>query len=308
MSPKINIIMATYNGENYIENQILSLLQQTYKNWQLIIHDDGSTDKTLEIIRLYMEKDERIKLIEDNIIGLKVGKNFLHALKESTADYVVFADQDDIWLENKLEELITTMLKKEKNQDIPCLVYCDAYVWNLENGIQDVSVAGKVNSNLSDFIMLNGGYQGCSIMINKKLIELTKNYQGIIYHHDDLVSLLAHTFGKVYFIPKKLMLYRQHNLAVTGNKNFKRNIFYKLFNNAGYVISSKHYDAKLAFYNLYKLDMTDDAREIFEEYFRYCNTKSKFQRLSILFRSSLTWEGNKLKILFKTLIQDLFDK
>jgi len=79
--------MATYNGEKYIENQILSLMQQTYKNWTLYIHDDGSTDHTLEIVEKYIAIDSRIKLIDDQVKGLKAGKNFLHTLKSSSADY-----------------------------------------------------------------------------------------------------------------------------------------------------------------------------------------------------------------------------
>ena len=111
MSKKIYILLATYNGEKYIKAQIHSLLCQTYEDWNLLIHDDGSNDNTVNIIKKLQEKDERIILIEDGIKCGGAGANFLHILKNySTADYITFCDQDDIWLETKIEELMQKML------------------------------------------------------------------------------------------------------------------------------------------------------------------------------------------------------
>lgn len=304
---KIDIIMATYNGGKYIENQILSILQQTYKDWILYIHDDGSLDNTLEVINKYIEIDKRIVLIDDEITGLGAGKNFLHTLNYSKQNYAIFCDQDDIWLENKLEELLREMEKSNSN-DKPVLVYSDGYPWGEDGFIHQDSISTEHAKNLQDFIMFNSGYQGCSIMMNKSLIELTKRYSGYVHHHDDLVSLIAHTFGKVKFYPKQLMLYRQHGEAVTGNKDFKKRKFYGVFNNVGYVISKDHFRSKTEFYNFFENEMSVENKNIFRSYFEYCSEKNRFKRALKLRRSLLSWGGDRNKILAKTLVQRLFDK
>lgn len=304
---KVDIIMATYNGAKYIENQILSILQQTHKDWNLYIHDDGSSDNTVNIIRKYAKLDSRIFFIDDNVSKLGAGKNFLHALRSSKEKYAIFCDQDDVWLENKIEELLREIEKSNSN-DEPVLIYSDGYSWDEDGFIHQESISTEHAKNLQDFIMFNGGYQGCSIMMNKSLIELTKRYSGYVHHHDDLVSLIAHTFGKVKFYPKQLMLYRQHGEAVTGNKDFKKRKFYGVFNNAGYVISKAHYRSKTEFYSFFENEMSVENKNIFRSYFEYCSEKNRFKRALKLRRSSLSWGGDKNKILAKTLIQRLFDK
>lgn len=299
--------MATYNGAKYIENQILSLIQQTYKNWQLIIHDDGSSDETIQIIDYYAKLDNRIKLIKDEWTGLRAGKNFLHALQFSQADYAIFCDQDDIWLENKVEELVNA-LEKQNDPTLPILVYCDGYAWDSQGNIHSESISSIHAEHLSDFIMLNGGYQGCSIIMNKLLIEMAKQFKGVIHHHDDLVCLIAHTFGKVHFLPKQLMLYRQHNMAVTGNKSFEKKALGGILNNVGFVVSRKHFEFKKSFYDFYSAKLSEVNKVIFNSYFDYCNLNTKLSRALFLLRSNLTWGGSKFKLLGKTLLQDLFDQ
>lgn len=307
MLSKIDIIMATYNGEKYIENQILSILQQKYNNWTLYIHDDGSSDDTIEIINKYIKIDKRIVFIDDEIKGLGTGKNFLHTLSYSNQNYAIFCDQDDIWLENKLEELLRE-IKKIDSSDKPVLVYSDGYPWDENGFIHQESISTEHAKNLQEFIMFNGGYQGCSILMNKILIELTKKYSGYVHHHDDLVSLIAHTFGKVKFYPKQLMLYRQHSEAVTGNKDFKKRKFHGVFNNAGYVISKAHFHSKVEFYKFFENDISVENKNVFKSYFDYCSEKTRFKRALKLKKSPLSWGGDKNKILAKTLIQRLFDK
>ena len=121
----VNIILATYNGEKYIEQQLLSLMAQTYTKWKCIIHDDGSKDKTVKIIKKYQKLDSRFVLIEDKISNKNAGKNFLHTLKFGKADYFCFCDQDDIWLDNKLQKLVNAIEKKDNS--IPQVVFCNAH-------------------------------------------------------------------------------------------------------------------------------------------------------------------------------------
>ena len=301
---EVDIIMATYNGSKYIENQILSLLQQSHKKWRLYIHDDGSVDNTINIIKKYIVIDSRIVLIEDNIKGLRAGRNFLHTLRNSTSDYAIFCDQDDIWLEDKLEKLIESIIKIDSKSK-PILVYSDGFSWTEDGSIHQESISTNHAEKLEDFIFFNGGYQGCSIIMNRKLVEMAISYNGHIYHHDDLVSLIAHSFGKVKFLPKKLMLYRQHSEAVTGNKNFKKNKLGGLFNNVGFIVSKDHYQAKIDFYQNYKDLMSGNNCKVFECYFNFYKKKYRISRVFYILFTNLTFGGSKSKLLAKILLQRL---
>ena len=122
MKEKVDILLATYNAnETYLKKQIDSILKQTYSNFHLIISDDASTDnKTVEILKEYEDKNHRITVIlqKENRGYLK---NFEFLLKESTAEYIMFSDQDDIWHEDKIEKSLKKL--KETNAS---LVYSDA--------------------------------------------------------------------------------------------------------------------------------------------------------------------------------------
>lgn len=128
--PKLDILMATYNGEAYISQQIYSLQQQTFTDWRLLIHDDGSTDRTIEIIRELAATDQRICLIEDGLCFHSAGRNFMHLLSLSTAPFISFCDEDDIWLQDKLSTQMEAIQAEDNN--IPQCVYCNAYVYNVK--------------------------------------------------------------------------------------------------------------------------------------------------------------------------------
>ena len=198
------------------------------------------------------------------------------------------------------------MLRFE-NKDKPSLVYCDAYPWDSQGNIHNESISTANANSLDDFIMLNAGYQGCSIIINKCLIDMAKSYEGYIHLHDDLVSLIAHSFGRVKFHSKKLMLYRQHKQAVTGEKSFEKKRLGGLFNNVGYVISKKHLAMKKDFYKNFGPMLPDSAKRSFLDYFAYCDAETKRQRVKLVLDSNLTWAGDKNKLIAKTLLQDKFD-
>ena len=98
---KIDILMATYNGEKYTVELIDSIINHTYKNWNLLIRDDNSTDRTLEIIKNYQKKDARIRILDNNKVNLGIVKNFEKLLKISESELIMFSDQDDIWKKGK---------------------------------------------------------------------------------------------------------------------------------------------------------------------------------------------------------------
>lgn len=99
----IAILMATYNGEKYLGEQIESILAQTYKDWHLYIHDDGSKDNTVTILKEFVAKhSQQITLLEYSSQG-GACRNFLSMLERVDAPYYMFSDQDDVWLNEKIE-------------------------------------------------------------------------------------------------------------------------------------------------------------------------------------------------------------
>ena len=104
----IDILMATYNGEKYIEEQIISILKQSVCDWNLIIQDDCSNDKTVDIIKKYAERyPDKIKYYLRKHQSGSAYKNFFSMIKYSNAEYVMFADQDDVWKEDKIEKQVS---------------------------------------------------------------------------------------------------------------------------------------------------------------------------------------------------------
>ncbi len=299
----VDILMATYNGGRYLRNQLLSLQQQTYEDWTLFVRDDGSTDNTVSILHRFAEFDQRIKIIEDSSQQLGPGRNFMGLTKYSNADYICFCDQDDIWFEKKIE-LLLDFSKNNFQKDIPCLAYSDAYGYSDAEGIITAnSVSRSHAQNLREFLFINGGYQGCSMIFNKRLCIMAARYRAdYCFLHDDVVSLLAHCFGRVYFLPKKLMLWRQHESNVTGNLLDIRSYLKRALNRNLCVLSKKHYIEKESFYNAYKNDLDYDARRLFEAYLDFPK-KSLLKRIILITQNGFSVGGNRLKLLIKTIIR-----
>lgn len=301
----VDILMATYNGGRHLRNQLLSLQQQTYEDWTLWVRDDGSVDDTIHILREFAGYDSRIKIVEeDSGRHLGPGKNFLGLTKYSAAEYVIFCDQDDIWFEKKLEVLVD-FAERNFVSHIPCLVYCDAYGYSDAEGIITIdSVSRNHAKNLREFLFFNAGYQGSSMLFNHRLCKMSAEYRGnYFYMHDDVVSLLAHCFGHVYFLPKKLMLYRQHASNITGNiDNSIYSYLRRAFDSKLYVLSAIHYKEKESFLKAYKDDLDTEAQQLFTAYLEFPK-KGLCGRLYIIIHYKFSLGGNTLKLLVKTLLR-----
>lgn len=300
---KVTILMSVYNGEKYVISQIYSLLQQTYQDWVLYIRDDGSTDGTLQIIQRFVDLDSRIRLIIDEEKNLGVGKSFWRLLQCSNSEYTIFCDQDDIWFEKKLENLVNFAGAELTKKQVG-FVYCDAYAYSDAGGvILSQSVSHLHANRLKDFIFFNSGYQGCSILFNKPLLDMAKAYNADFYMHDDIISLIGIIFGKCSFLPKSLMLYRQHSKQVTGNtKKTKLDILKTFFDRNKSVINRVHYDEKMYFYKFYKDKISASDDQLFNNYFKYANA-TLLSRLLIIIRNKFTLGGYRLPLFLKTILR-----
>lgn len=278
MKQKIDILMATYNGESFIRQQIASIQNQTMTDWVLYIHDDGSTDLTLEIIREFALQDERIVLIEDGISFHEPASNFMYLLKYVQSDYVIFSDQDDIWLENKLEVMYREI--QHYDAQIPVAVYGNGYIYNSNsNEISGRSILVPP-AGLGTVLFMNGGIQGCAVMMNRALYKICQEYSGFLAMHDHVVTLAAFTFGRMIYIDQKLMLYRRHNQTVTDVvfRNFGDKIV-SFVHNRKPVIDLKHFKAIQAFYYFYAERMAEKERNLFLHFLKM----EKMSRLRLMY-------------------------
>jgi glycosyltransferase involved in cell wall biosynthesis len=224
--PTIDIVLATYNGERYLEEQIQSILNQTHPHWRLIIRDDGSTDSTPTIIRNYTEKyPDNIVAIDDSLHNLGACGNFGKLLEHATADYVMFSDQDDVWLPHKIELTFQKMDAMEKihGRDMPLLVYTDMRV--VDNNLSIIADSfwrhqvfnPNIGRSLSRFLVSNVA-TGCTVMINRKLRDFATPLPQEAMMHDWWVGLVSAALGKNDYLDEATVLYRQHASNVAGAK------------------------------------------------------------------------------------------
>ena len=208
----VDILLATYNGAEYLRPQIYSIIAQSYGDWRLIVHDDGSTDSTVALVKEMAQQDSRIVLIDDGVRFGNAGENFMHLLKFSTADYVMFCDQDDVWFDNKVEVMLSAI--SGMNASIPAVAYSNSYVWKPAEGIKGQGTL-TFPADLRSLLFLNSGIQGCVAIFNARMREVLKEWRGKVSMHDHVLHLAGLALGEVKYLPLPLMLYRQHANTVT---------------------------------------------------------------------------------------------
>lgn len=225
----VAILMATYNGEKYLREQIDSIINQSFKDWSLYIQDDGSKDKTVEIIKEYEEKDPRIKLFD---IGLKrqgAGKNFMSMLNVVDSNYYMFADQDDVWFPDKIEKTFLRMKEEEeKNPAKPIIVHTsrchtDANLnitlkneFNPKN-LPEERIKRKIDKlkdpNILKIYTIVGG---CTMMINHKVKEIVFPCIHLRVHDSICAMAVANKGGIISTILEPTMYYRIHSSNTCG--------------------------------------------------------------------------------------------
>lgn len=272
----VDILMATYNGELYIKDQIESILKQTYKEWKLYIRDDGSYDNTINIINKYIEEyPDKIVLIKDNYKNLGCKNNFIELLNYSKNNYSMFCDQDDVWLEDKIERTIKLMKKLESDYGAgePILVHTDLKVVDSSLNIVSSSFWKCINinphNNNLNRLFIENTVTGCTMMINKNLANLCNSIPKECLMHDWWLAIMASCFGKIGILEEQTILYRQHSNNQVGVR--KKSIISRLkekIHNPKSLLSKLNLEIEQvkAFYNIYNIYMSNDVKLKFENF------------------------------------------
>lgn len=224
MEELVDILVATYNtNEKYLKKQIDSILRQTHKNIKIYISDDNSSDeKVAEILKEYEQNDKRIKLyIQPKNLGYN--KNFEFLLQQSTANYIMFSDHDDIWGKEKVER----SLKKIKEENVD-MVYCncrqvDEYGIVLQDDYFKYKnvplVKGKSKLAISRCVGI-----GCSQIITKEVKEKMIPFKKDVIAHDWLAAFIANEGKGMCYIEEPLFDYRLHGSNVFGGRSLNQNL------------------------------------------------------------------------------------
>lgn len=243
----IDILLASYNGEKYIAEQISSLLRQNYDDFNLLIRDDGSTDRTTQIVRRFAKSDKRIEIIEKSDRNRGVSNNFHALLEKSSAEYAMFCDQDDVWLPEKLERTIFLMKRfEQKYPEMPLLIHSNKFISD-----KNLYIVGlqhrKVVHITSEKILAENCVTGATIMVNRRLKNLLLLSPEFAVLYDWKAALTAHFCGKIGYISQPLSIYRQHSDNLVGINGIPSIFAIKGKLSAGYLQAA----AFLKFYSKY---------------------------------------------------------
>src|SRR4051794_15855132 len=213
---KVSVVMCTYNGENFIEQQIESILNQTYPLYELFIIDDCSTDNTISIIEKFASKKSFIQLYR-NDKNLGYNKNFEKAMRMARGDIIAISDQDDVWLPDKIKTLI------ENWNDDTLIIYCNSEKFSHEIPLKPAKLSKKYKRFKGDDIRklsLYNTVSGHAMLIKKKLVILALPIpENTIY--DWWIAGVAAVNGGVTYISQTLVYQRVHdnNLTISNKKD-----------------------------------------------------------------------------------------
>ncbi|WP_341938833.1 glycosyltransferase family 2 protein [Marinimicrobium sp. C2-29] len=214
------VLVCTYNGADYIAEQLESILRQQPAPQRVLVSDDGSTDDTRAIVNQIAQSATIPVTIIDGP-GRGVIRNVLTALPQTTADYVFLSDQDDIWLDNKA----ALFAEKMHSEHSPHLIFSDAWVWRPDtdekHSFWELDQLRPSNAKDPRRLAFHNTVQGASACVNRSLItamEPTAEHPDIVMH-DWWLALIASGTGHIDFITEATLLYRQHDSNQVGSQN-----------------------------------------------------------------------------------------
>lgn len=233
MTAPIAILLTTYNSEKFLKPQLDSLFYQTFQDFILYVHDDGSKDKTLDIISEYQKRHDNICMLKDEQCGRKALGSFIWLLEQVKSPYYMFCDHDDVWLPEKIEKTYALMLEKEKMYpDKPVVVHTDLCV--VDASLKTIHPSfwqyNKIDRRLMDnhfnYLAVCNAFTGCTMMINQcaKQVSLPVGRHAMV--HDQWIGLKVVASGGISaYLEEATILYRQHAQNEVGAQRVDRKYY-----------------------------------------------------------------------------------
>ncbi|HHU73173.1 MAG TPA: glycosyltransferase family 2 protein [Clostridiales bacterium] len=272
---KVSIVMATYNGEKYLREQLESILASSYEDIEIFVFDDGSKDETIDILRDYESRLPNKIHLKQNEKNLGVTKNFLQGLCATSSDYIMFCDQDDVWKPDKIEATLKRMLQLEKKtgKDLPLAVFTDATVTDHKLKVISSSFfkSGHLDPKKTDLahLLMENKLIGCTIMVNAALRKLLKEHPlpEEARFHDWWVALIGAAFGGISYLNQQTLYYRQHGGNLVGNRNYIDYIKNRIFSLTEQKASLDFLQKQAAeFLKIYGKDLSPEKQKIVFEF------------------------------------------
>jgi glycosyltransferase involved in cell wall biosynthesis len=298
MNEIISIALATYNGSKFIDEMLSSIAHQTLTDFVVHVCDDGSTDNTIEHIKrhkLYVEG--RVKIHETSG-GNGALRNFKRAIEHCSGDYIALCDQDDYWLPEKLDVMLTALKNAEERSSGPKLAFSDLEIVDAKlkcifPSFYTVSDKSSDCRHAKDYLISNH-IPGCSMLFNKEAKQLFEPIPVDVRMHDWWIALLVATYGEIIFVPQSLIKYRQHESNTIGASDMisqKANIvrFVKdirtIINRSQSMLDNfrKHHRA----YN-------SSVNPINDDFMRFVNNKITLTEKVQMFRTTHSGEGRMM--------------
>lgn len=287
MGSNISIALATYNGSLFIEQQLISLINQSLPPQEIIIVDDCSTDNTIEII-------EKIKVVYPNIILYKNQKNFgpiknfQKAIAYCSCDYVALCDQDDIWYRNKLELSLKAI---DKSGSCPSIVFSDLEMINTDGSLLQTSFWKYQRMFPSNFnfkqLLVSNFVTGCTILMNKKMKDEISCMPDNVLMHDHWIALIAFGFGNYDVINNRTVKYREHSNSVTNKINlsftYRLYMLFVIFFDFKRTYLEKYILQLELFFNLYEFRLSHKNNNELRNIIKLKNKNSIFKKFYVLF-------------------------
>ena len=229
---KIDILLSTYNGQAFLEELLSSLEKQSYGQWQLLVRDDGSEDRTIEILEGFrLKHPDKVHILKDEHQHLGPAKSFERLLQKSTADYMLFCDQDDVWKPEKMQLSLEKMRTLEKaHPGQPALVFSDLTVTDVKlntihHSFWDYTRVKPEYSKNSYKLLVNNPVVGCTVMINKAVKSLVLPLPEAAVMHDWWMALRVVQNGVIDFLPLSTILYRVHDNNAIGAQEINQKYY-----------------------------------------------------------------------------------
>lgn len=302
----MQVLLATYNGETYLPQQLESLRTQTATDFTVLMQDDGSTDGTLPLLKSWTKRDPRFQLSTDCGQHYGAKGNFLSLIRQSTADYVALCDQDDEWMPVRLQRCREALQAAEAQYgaSVSLLVHSDARLVSSDEQLLQESFFRHQGWDPTAVtlprLLVQNNVTGGTLMMNAALCRLVAKHGDAqtMHMHDWFIALTAAAFGHVLFIDEPLENYRQHGINVMGASRktlIQRGIKALSAWEKGKKRIALTYTHTRAFRNAYGDTLPDEARSIIDRYLA-TEKQGKLQRVLAVQRGGYTMQSTVTRL------------